>query len=126
VLILASALATLIAAIVVFGLEPTDERTQLLFREPQGAITSGAQFGVTIGEPWADADAALRARFTPDDVQWSIDDGSRISREPVLVGDAQVAYRDRSWRNGVVALDVSDGVVTAVHWRYDGPFYLDL
>lgn len=136
---LAIALIALLAAIFWFEVKPTDERTQLLMNQGTGTITEGTRLGVTVGDSWNEADAALRGLFTPDYVLWQgfqhppdgvgsavIRHPVTVGHSPILVGDAEVSYRDRSWRNGVVTLRLADGVVTAVEWGYGGPFYIDL
>ena len=52
--------------------------------------------------------------------------GGLSSDEPILTGYARVSYRDGSWRNGVVTLELQDGRVTELAWHYSGPFYIDL
>lgn len=139
VLLLAAALVAFLAAIFWFGVQPMDERTQLLFNQSSGTITEGAMLGVTVGDSWTDADAALRRRFKPDYILWqSYRQGTEresvplrsnpvvVGHDPILVGDAAVSYRDKSWRNGVVTLRLTDGVVRAIEWGYGGPFYVDL
>lgn len=133
--ILAVALVALLAGVIWFVIDPTDERTQLLFNQSHGTITTGTKLSVTVGETWGDADAAIRSVFTPAyaplwetkrDVAADGSDNWRGASDPVLTGEARVSYRDRSWRNGGVVLDLSNGLVTAVHWNYGGPFYSDL
>ena len=114
------------------ALEPTNERTRLLFRDPQGGLTSGSQLDVHVGDPWRKADATLRDQFEPRYVLWQVGErndvggGVAYPDGPVLTGEAEVVYRDGSWRNGHVALDLRDGVVVAISWHYSGPFYIDL
>jgi hypothetical protein len=114
------------------ALEPTNERTQLLFNEPQGVVTSGSKLGVHIGDPWHKADAAILSQFEPRYVLWQVGEsngmggGFTFPDGPVLTGEAEVAYRDGGWRNGTIALDLRDGRVVAITWHYSGPFYIDL
>lgn len=132
--ILAIALAALIAG-VWFAIDPMDERTQLLFSENRGTATQGTKLSITVGETWGDADVVIRSLFAPGysplwetkkDVTAGGSDNWRGASDPVLTGEARVSYRDRTWRNGVVVLDLNNGLVTAVHWNYVGPFYSDL
>lgn len=114
------------------GLEPRNERTQLLFNDPQGVVTSGSKLGVRIGDPWHKADAAIRSQFEPRYVLWQVGKTNRFGGNytvrdgPVLTGQAEVSYRDGGWRNGTVTLDLRDGFVVAIIWQYYGPFYFDL
>ncbi len=132
-LFLTGLLAVLFGALFWFGFEPTDERTQLVLRNSYGQVTSGTKLGVTIGEPWSRADATIRSLFTPANVLWQTGSyvgeggqGVQLGRTPVLSGESRVSYRDRSWRNGVVTLDLVDGRVVRIIWHYPGPFYIDL
>jgi hypothetical protein len=124
--------ALLVLVGLVWFIGPTDERTALVIGEQYGTISAGTKLGVTIGDPWPAADAALRRSFTPAYVQWLTGrhpqqggNGVTLSDTPILVGDAEASYRDRSWRNGVVTLAVRDGVVMSLSWHYPGPFYFD-
>lgn len=114
---------------VAFG--PVDERTRLLFQDPRGTAIEGTALGVRIGEPWAEADRTLRDRFdlgrpfhrsgrpgSPDPTYSYVD-------HPVLTGEAEAAYRDHGWQNGVITLLLRDGVVVGVRWNYVGPLYID-
>src|SRR5207244_3222783 len=90
-----------------------DERTLLLFSQPGGRVSVGSKFGVTIGDPWTRADRALRSRFKLDDVSWEYghvhpegDPNVRSADGPVLTGEAVVSYKDNSWHNGVVSIDL--------------------
>src|SRR5579862_2857195 len=82
-------MAVVVAAWALFG--PRDERTWLLFHQPQGTITSGSKLGVQVGEPWVKADGALRHRLEVGSVWWEAgrtnDEGGigvRISQQPIL------------------------------------------
>ena len=114
------------------AIEPNNERTQLLFNDPKGVVTSGSKLGVHIGDPWHKADATIRSQFQPRYVSWEVGElngmggGLAFPDGPVLVGKATVVYRDGGWRNGVVTLDLVDGSVVAIWWSYSGPFYVDL
>ena len=114
------------------AMEPTSERTQLLFNDPKGVVTSESKLGVHIGDPWHKADATIRSQFQPRYVSWEVGEskgmggGLAFPDGPVLVGKATVVYRDGGWRNGVVTLDLVDGSVVAIGWSYSGPFYVDL
>lgn len=127
-LLLAGLIVALLGAIVWFGVEPMDERTQLLLTNNRGTITEGERLGVSVGDSWSEANASIRQRFDVSYSLWSDErDGfTHVSDAPVLAGRAEVHYRDRSWRNGVIVLEVVDGVVAAVHWNYSGPLYIDL
>jgi hypothetical protein len=97
-----------------------DERTHLSFFHSRGAISSGERLGVQIGQRWSDADAALRRIFTPHYVSWETQSGDALPEAdvPALAGRVRVAYRDNSWRNGMVVLQLEDGLVTDVSWSY--------
>jgi len=129
---LCTVLLALLLSIFWWGFRPYDERTQLVFNQNYGTITSGTKLGVRVGGTWEDADNAIRRQFRPDNVLWQsgvcMGDGSdgEFSRTPVLLGRATVSYRDRSWQNGVITLCLQDGVVSSVAWHYPGPFYIDL
>ena len=132
-LLIAGWLAALLAVIFWFGFRPNDERTQLVLRDSYGRVTSGTKLGVTVGEPWGQADATIRSFFEPRYVLWQTGkhrndggDGVRISDTPILTGQSQVSYRDSSWRDGVVTLGLTDGRVVEITWHYPGPFYIDL
>jgi hypothetical protein len=106
-LFLAAVLVALLLAIFWFGFEPNDERTQLVLHNSAGTIASGTKLGVRIGEPWAEADGEIRARFAPASVLWThgrmvTDGGTGVygGSVPVVVGEAQVSYKDDSWRSG--------------------------
>lgn len=112
---------------------PHDERTEMMLHQPYGRVTSGAKFGIRIGETWGEADATIRRQFVPRYVSWEAlkqdADARTISvpaQQPILSGDASVAYDDSTWRNGVITLDLMDGRVTRVTWHYPGPFYFYL
>lgn len=82
---------------------------------------------------WREADQVIRSQFEPTYVMWLVGKdedrargGGRNSSSPVLTGRSEVHYRDKSWRNGVITLHLSDGVVTEVHWWFGGPLYIDL
>lgn len=130
---LAAGVAGFVAALVWAVSTSYDEPTKLYFDEPHGEVSAGGKLGVNVGDPWSRADRALRARFTPDYVLWQqgryVDQGGtgvRLADDPILTGQAEVSYRDRSWRNGVVTLILRDGRVVAINWQYSGPFYIDL
>ena len=132
-LFLVVGLVSLVAAIVWAISTFNDEPTKLYFDEPRGQASAGTKLGVSIGDPWRSADRALRDGFSPAYVLWQqgryVSEGGtgvRLSRDPILTGDAEVSYRDGSWRNGVVTLILRDGRVTAIHWHYSGPLYIDL
>lgn len=121
-----------VAAAVGWRLALKDERTQLVLGDQYGVVTSGTRLGVRIGDPWRKADATLRSQFEPEYVLWQAGEthgaggGFTFPGGPVLTGKAEVSYRDRSWRNGVVTLGLSDGRVVSIAWHYPGPFYIDL
>ena len=131
--VLCGVVAALLLGIFWFGVSPNDERTRLLWYEPRGSVHSGAALGVSVGETWGDADSKIRRLFKPSSVLWQTGayvtqggTGVVLSRAPVLAGDATVRYRDDSWRNGVIILEVRDGRVVGISWNYAGPFAIDL
>jgi len=110
-----------------------DERAKLVVGDSYGRITSGSKLGVSVGERWETADSTIRHLFQPSYVLWEPSYVRRNGRivessrgKPVLQGVASVSYRDPSWRNGVVTLDLIDGRVVRITWHYPGPFYIDL
>ena len=126
------ALAAMAAIAFVWSWQPTSEPTELYRHQRRGSITHGSQLGATVGAEWQAADQALRSRFRPSYVLWQsgppeqIRRGGGLSDGPVLRGYAEVSYRDQSWRNGVVTLELMEGRVTKISWHYSGPFYIDL
>ena len=94
-------------------------------RYGQGHITAGGRFGVSVGIPWADADAAIRRQFSPAYVLWQTGTPEQLERGgghspggPVMSGEARVSYRDEARGNGVVTLFLRDGCVTGIGWSY--------
>jgi hypothetical protein len=110
---------------------PLDERTAILIRHPHGSIDQGAMLGVRIGDTWSEADQALRNQAGIGKpfhkAGWSNEPNPYIQflDGPVLDGEAQASYRDKSWQNGVVTLRMKDGVVVGIRWSYVGPFFID-
>ena len=112
---------------------PHSELTKAGLNTEVGELTTGSRFGLRKGMHWREADQILRSQFEPAYVLWTVatDEerargAGRSSLSPVLSGKGHVSYRDQSWRNGVIALQLSDGVVTGVSWWFGGPFYIDL
>lgn len=112
-----------------FDLWPHDERTSAALQNSAGTIDFGRRFGVKVGDGWKRADEEVRSQFTPGYVLWTTPRPPPAYEQPVdgpvLVGDANVTYRDRSWRNGLITLKLHDGHVVQVTWTYS-PFYVDL
>jgi hypothetical protein len=124
-------LAVLLAAAAVLAwcmIQPTDDRTQLVFGNSHGATTQGSKLGVTIGQAWGDADVGIRRKFKPSSVLCYVpvgESGTQFLREPPQHGLSFVSYRDDSWRNGSVLLEFHDGRVARISWNY-APFGIDL
>jgi hypothetical protein len=108
---------------------PHDERTFAALHSSSGEITKGRRFQVEVGDNWRLADHEIRSQFQPDYILWETPSPtpaySQPADSPVLIGDATVTYRDRSWRNGLVMLSLHDGRVIKIHWDYS-PLYIDL
>jgi hypothetical protein len=105
----------------------------MVLHNQYGRATSGTKFGVTVGMLWLPADGAVRRHFAPGYVLCLTGTPEQLHRgggasceTPPLSGFAEVSYRDRTWRNGVITLTVNDGRVTEIAWHYPGPFYIDL
>lgn len=112
---------------------PQDEASELYVHQRHGSVTEGAKLGVAIGTDWREADRILRRQFRPQYLLWHLgtmedyqNGRGHTVDDPVLTGDALVAYRDGTWRNGVVWLELHDGRVTRIDWHYSGPFHFDL
>ena len=111
---------------------PGDPRNDLVGAGSK-RIASGKMLGVSIGDQWKVADQRLWRQFGLGDTLWSTGKyvseggtGEKLGHSPVLRGEAEVSYRDRSWRNGVITLYLVDGRVAAIGATYVGPFYVDL
>jgi len=112
---------------------PHSDLTRAGLHTEVGELTSGSRFGLRPGMPWREADQTIRSQFEPTYVLWWVGTEEEKARGagrspsgPVLSGPSQVSYRDKSWRNGVITLQLNDGVVTEVGWWFGGPFYIDL
>lgn len=112
---------------------PHSDLTKAGLNTEVGELTSGSRFGLRPGMPWREADQIIRSQFEPEFVLWWVGTeeekargAGKASSSPVLSGQSEVSYRDRSWRNGVITLRLNDGIITEVRWWYGGPFYIDL
>jgi len=120
------AIATIFACVVtgatVFVLWPGNQRAWSVVSQRSGGIAEGEKFGVEVGMPWKDADQALRSQFEPSYVLWERASPERNQRfpsvlcdGPVLKGPAEVTYRDDA---GAIMLELRDGRVRKIFWRY--------
>ena len=112
---------------------PHSELTAAGLHTEAGKTSSGSKFGVRPGMSWREADQIIRSQFNPTNVMWIGGTEAVLARgggtylsAPLLTGRAEVSYRDRSWRNGSIALVLVDGVVTEVRWWFGGPFDIAL
>jgi hypothetical protein len=129
---IALSIAALVVAFAAWWLWwPHEARTAKVLLDQYGQTTSGAEFDVAIGGAWRDADRVLRARFRPKYVlvvtgpEQEVARGGGVSgRAPTLRGFEKVSYRDGSWRNGLITLELQDGVVRRVIWHYPGPLFI--
>jgi hypothetical protein len=110
---------------------PHEARTAKVLLDQYGAANSGAEFDVSIGQAWKDADRVLKARFQPKYVLVVSGPEEEVSRgggtsgsSPTLRGFEKISYRDGSWRNGLITLELQDGIVRRVVWHYPGPMFI--
>lgn len=135
--LVACLIALPIAVVAWLYLWPHTERTSAALNFSSGQIKSGHRFQISVGDSWTVADQKIRRQFTPSYILWEKGgpppangqtDSQADRRDvdgPLLVGDASVVYRDSSWRNGMITLELHDGRVTQIMWNYD-PLYVDL
>lgn len=112
---------------------PHSDLTKAGLHTEVGELSSGSRFGLRPGMHWREADEIIRSQFEPSYVLWRVGTEEELARgggkypsSPVLSGLSQVSYRDRSWRNGSITLQLNEGIVTEVSWYFGGPFYMDL
>ena len=110
---------------------PHSDLTNAGFRTENSELTTGSKFGLRLGMTWREADQTIRSQFEPGYVLWRTGTEEEIligaggyPQSPVLSGRSEVTYRDGSWRNGGITLYLMDGVVTEVHWWFNGPFHI--
>ena len=119
---IATIFACVVAAAAVFVLWPGNQRAWAVVSQRSGGIAAGEKFGVEVGMRWKDADRVLRDQFEPSYVMWERASPERNLRfpsvlcdGPVLKGPAEVTYRDDA---GAIILELRDGRVRKILWRY--------